>query len=454
MTYGAPEMAWPWRILLVVSTVYFLPALVLGMISPTAAKLALRRSKFTGATIGGVYAWGTIGSITGTLTAGFFLIAFIGAPNVLLAAAAVTGLLGLTLGPVRLYHGVWLLFLCAVFVASDLNPIKDGTESAAECLIAEESADESNPKPWRERLTKRLKQKGERWGLRPDISDVVFAMDGNYQYVKVYDKNSTKGTGTIRTLCLDYLIHGYVDLDDPSHLEYDYELVYRDLTRKYMGEKADISAFFMGGGSYTFQRWVLNEWPGANIVVAEIDPLVLKANHNALGLPSDTPIQTRIGDARNVLDDQPNKKIFDLFFADAFNDFSVPWHLTTKEFAESVKRRLKPDGVFLVNIIDDFRFGKFIGATYLTLKEVFPHVYVFCTDQAGVNMRRDTFVVAASETPHDFSAWGPKHSADFNGSLLTQENLDELRKKCENLILTDDHAPVENLLAPMVRTRQ
>ena len=35
-------------------------------------------------------------------------------------------------------------------------------------------------------------------------------------------------------LQLDYLIHGYVDVSDPGHLEYHYELLYRDVVRRFV----------------------------------------------------------------------------------------------------------------------------------------------------------------------------------------------------------------------------
>jgi hypothetical protein len=37
--------------------------------------------------------------------------------------------------------------------------------------------------------------------------------------------------------------------------------------------------------------------------------------------------------------------------------------------------------------------------------------------------------------------------------LLTADNIKELAEKCRGRILTDDNAPVENLLEPVVRNR-
>ncbi len=301
----------------------------------------------------------------------------------------------------------------------------------------------------------------------------LFAKDSKYQFVNVYEMY--EDGRMLRVLSLDCLVHGYVDLEDPMYLHYDYELLYRDVARRYYemsrGDRPDegVDAFFIGGGSYTFPRWVMCEWPGSRVDVAEIDPMVLEANHASLGLRRDTPIRTYVGDARNVIDDLPAERKYDFIFGDAFSDLSVPFHLTTLEFSRKVAGHLKPDGAYLVNVIDDWRFGRFLGAYVSTLQMVFKHVYVFCTDPEGVSAGRDTFVVAASNVPLDVSDWGPwqwtvyddeedeyvedNEPSEFPGSVLTSKDLAELAHKSGGRILTDDDAPVETLLEPVVRAR-
>ena len=43
---------------------------------------------------------------------------------------------------------------------------------------------------------------------------------------------------------------------------------------------------------------------------------------------------------------------YDLVVGDAFSSRSVPWHLTTEEFLAEVRRVLRPDGVYAMNLID------------------------------------------------------------------------------------------------------
>src|SRR5262249_50868142 len=70
--------------------------------------------------------------------------------------------------------------------------------------------------------------------------------------------------------------------------------------------------------------------------------------------PADTTIQTHWGDARQFVERNQSTKTYDLVFGDAFNDFSVPWHLTTREFNEKINKMLADDGVYMINIIDAY----------------------------------------------------------------------------------------------------
>lgn len=53
---------------------FSIPALGLGMVSPFAARIKMKDVKTSGATVGGLYALSTLGSITGTFLAGFYFI--------------------------------------------------------------------------------------------------------------------------------------------------------------------------------------------------------------------------------------------------------------------------------------------------------------------------------------------------------------------------------------------
>jgi spermidine synthase len=419
-----PLAAWHWPALVfgTVSCIFFLPSVLLGTFGPVATKLAVQRANGVGATIGAVSAWSAAGSIAGTLGAGFWLVPWLGTHTLTMLVACLLAGAATSLGPFRILQAG---FAAATAVALFLT-----------------AANVPGVREWAYADVFR------------DTTDYPFSRDSAYQYVRVYDDVSDdEPDRKLRVLSLDHLIHGYVDLKDPSFLNYDYERIYRDVLRRYMGNRTRVSAFFVGGGSYTFPRWLLAEWPGSSAVVAEIDPVVLEANHRALGLPRDTPVATLLMDARNAVDTLPADRRFDFLLGDAFNDLAVPYQLTTLEFTRRVAAHLAPGGAYLVNIIDSYESGLLLGSFVGTLQKVFSHVYVFCTEQDGVAQRRDTFVVAASNVPLDTTGFEPHHGTGFKGSLLTPANLAELRSKCGGRVLTDDDAPVENLIAPVVRQR-
>jgi hypothetical protein len=305
--------------------------------------------------------------------------------------------------------------------------------------------------------------------------------------------------------------------------------------------------------------------------VAELDPAVKLAVQLEMGLPADedTQVKTFIGDARNFVDDQlqANKErrrigqspvMYDFVYGDAFNDFSVPWHLTTREFSQKVKQLLNPDGVYLVNVIDilsrsvfpeptktngDLQYlpfdgevpnlfvdvvssleewqtcpkafesmeiyafdeeeqfcigvrggmtddlrsrltklapdnqkfqsamdelyvrsrsnkvGRFLASYVNTVEKEFPHVYVFSTEAGVPNDDRDTFVIIASLKSIEMEDLLAAGSFWYGAPFASSETVDgrqvrggqmaELLQLANGLILTDDFAPVDNLLMPV-----
>lgn len=126
------------------------------------------------------------------------------------------------------------------------------------------------------------------------------------------------------------------------------------------------TACFFGGGGFIFPRWFLQEFPASpRVDVAELDPAVFAAVKTELGYGEElqTRISTSLIDARNFVDDRlrgnaelsrQNRPVvtYDFIYADAFNDFSIPFHLTTQEFLQKTHDLLSERGVFQANIID------------------------------------------------------------------------------------------------------
>jgi spermidine synthase len=254
----------------------------------------------------------------------------------------------------------------------------------------------------------------------------------------------------VKVLTLDRLVHGFVDLDDPTWFGYDYEAIYSGVVAgawpKGASRERPVRALFLGGGPYGFQRR-LRALHGDSLdsVTAEIDPAVTRAGREALGLEDDVTHAVDEDARTYVRRLQDRDPPFHLVFGDTFNDLSVPWHLTTLEFTQELKRHMTPDGVYLVNLVDSFRSGRFVGAFLRTLERVFRRVHLF-----SATPRRDdaqeTLVLIASDADLDLSRLG---DVVVYGTV----DLAALRARAGPALLTDDHAPVESLLAPVVTER-
>jgi SAM-dependent methyltransferase len=85
--------------------------------------------------------------------------------------------------------------------------------------------------------------------------------------------------------------------------------------------------------------------------IYELNPEVLKIANDQFSYLKDSAarIETALGDARLVLEKEPNQQ-FDILAVDAFSSDSIPVHLITSEAIALYKRHLKPGGVIAFHI--------------------------------------------------------------------------------------------------------
>ena len=194
-------------------------------------------------------------------------------------------------------------------------------------------------------------------------------------------------------------------------------------------------------------------WPDSHIDVIEIDPGVTDVAYDHLGLSRETNIRSFNEDARQFLMQEPTVR-YDLVFGDAFNDFSVPWHLTTNEFNQLVANHLEPDGLYIVNMIDGGK-ADFLRAYVHTLQQTFAYVHISPTIDSWRESPHSTFVILASNEPVSLSAIGsvavPGGTLEFSRRVLNSAELTTLLTESTPILLTDRYAPVEQMLLPAFR---
>lgn len=400
------------RILIVTAVIFFLPSCLLGMISPVVVRLSLDRLERSGNVVGKIYAFSTLGSILGTFATGFFLISWMGTRNILLLMALILIVSSPFFGGAFLRRRVFLVFFPALFVFL-----------------------------WAIHGQAFKKQQDE---------NSYFYEETDYYTIEL--KKMDKNGKSLESVILDNLIHSYVDLIDPLHLEYDYEKVYAEMVAWKAAAKPEFRALVIGGGGYTFPRYLEAKYSRAQVDVIEIDPRLTEVAYQHLGLSPQMRIRSFNQDARWWVMNFPERKVYDFIFGDAFNDLTIPYHLTTKEFSEMIKSLLKPEGLLIANIIDNFQVGLFMPSYVRTLQEVFGREKVcLLADSDFSKMGVSTMIVAASPGNH---SWGAlREDSEGRCFVLTPEELNQQLSPRPAIILTDDHAPVDNLVAPMFEER-
>jgi spermidine synthase len=248
-----------------------------------------------------------------------------------------------------------------------------------------------------------------------------------------------------RLLVLDGLRHSYVDLDDPTFLEFSYVKALAGVVDASFEPREALDAYHVGGGGVTFPRYLAETRPGTRSLVSEIDPGVVKVDTERLGLRTGPALRVRIEDGRLGVRRVPGSSR-DLIVGDAFGGVSVPWHLTTVEYVEEVRRVLRPDGVYAVNIIDFYPLG-FARAELATLRRVFDHVALAADAYTLSGQGGGNLVAIASDSPVD------KRTIDraFEKKQVAWDVIDgdRLTKWIGGAaVLTDDYAPVDQLLTP------
>lgn len=418
------RLSWPVRVFLHVSLVFLVPSALLGTISPVVAKMALDRGLATGRTVGNIYAWGAAGSIAGTFLAGFFLIAAFGTVAIIWTIGG-----AMLLMAILYWVKFWVLYVwVAVFIAL----VTFGTAPAA----------------WAEQM-------GSAVALRSESNpSTLYEAETQYCYVAV-ERISERPD--IRAFVQDKLRHSEITIDNITDLQYFYTKIYAGLTHGLGKGKENLSMLVIGGGGYAYPQYLKATWPDSHVEVVEIDPGVTEAAMAAFGLSRDTSIETISLDARNYVDQLlerertgGEKKRYDFIYEDAINDYSVPFQLVTKEFNEKIARLLADDGVYMVNLIDMYQHAQFLGAVVNTLTETFPYVHVI-TGSANLPTLRDTFVVVAGKHEFDPKAMISEYNEHLKLWYLDASEIEYLKEKSGGVILTDDYAPVENMLAPVVR---
>ena len=389
-------------------------SVLLGMVSPFAIRLAAKSFEKLGKASGNLYALSTLGSIVGTFLTVFVLIPEFGVNKIILS-------LGVTLLVVA-FFGLGFRLKAFVLVLLLVLPL------AAPYMVSR-------------RLTVAT--------YTLALGDTIYETDTPYHHLIVADAYDPVHQSTVRYLILDDNLHSAMDLNNPNRTVFEYTdyfnlgfLLGSNITR----------VLFIGGGGFTGPKAFLNEYPRVTVYVAEIDPEVIRVAEEYFAVNASNPrLHIYNEDGRILLQENPQK--YDLMVLDAYSKSYVPFHLMTTEFFKEVASHLTSGGSVISNLIASTSGdqAQLLMAEVRTMSTVFPNVYVFPVRGADYQDPQNVILLGTMLpnrlTKTDFTNLAantttPKIPASYVENYFTLDTSNAL-------VLTDDYAPVENLLNPL-----
>lgn len=192
-------------------------------------------------------------------------------------------------------------------------------------------------------------------------------------------------------LLLDRIRQSYVDLDDPSYLDFEYIQAFADVLDALPDGRLAVT--HIGGGACTLARYIAQERPGSPQIVLEPDAALTALVRARLPFARGARVRIRPVGGRAGLGALAAASA-DVVVLDAFHGGRVPAELTTAEFMADVARVLRPSGVLLANVADGPP-GVFIRRLAVTVHAALPSALVVA-DPAVLGRRRFGNVVLAA----------------------------------------------------------
>lgn len=347
-----------WQGLLAALLLFAPTSVVIGMISPYLAKLAVKSTKDTGKTIAGLSTFNAIGSIAGTFVTGFFLFGLIGSRATLVVVICIMLVAGWLIQPrTRLWRRVIISIVLLLLVTLAVTPVEAITISIDTAI-------------------------------------------SNYRVSK----------GTLGGRPVTYLHAGPSGIQSAS-----YDTGEKDLVFWYTSEIAGVietrepldRILIIGGGAFSLPEYLGRKYPTAEVDVIEIDPELESIARQYFRFEKPSNVAVYAEDARSFINRIDDTR-YDVIVVDAFSDTDIPWQFVTREFGDRATHLLTDHGIVIANIISATAPGcaKVFNAQIATYGQHLPRVYVKIKSPDDQKMTNFSVVFAHGSTalPDDYKA--------------------------------------------------
>ena len=424
--------------LLAAVALFGLPSVVFAAVTPIAVRLVASSVATLGRSAGRLFAVSTAGSIVGTFVTAFVLIPEFGT-NQLLGQAAAAMFVAVAL--FALVERLPLVLLAAVLGAASAG--------AASVALAPESggrltgAEAENFSPL---YRLRADDVAGRTDYRGEGLDVLFREETRYHNLAVVEDDAS------RYLRFDSSFQSGMFIERPFATRFAYTDFF-SLGLAYNPRARDVLFIGLGGGSAPKRMW--RDFPNLRLQVAELDPVVVDVAYRYFGLPRSPRLRVAVEDGRRYLAETDAR--WDVIAIDAYYSDSVPFHLTTREFVELARSRLKPGGVIVSNVIGSLNGpgSRLLRAFARTYRTVFPTVLVHPVSTVGErddevrNLALIATAAAAPDTAFLEQRWNRlrrEHPSAPDLRRAIRGRHDSPLELGDVPTLTDDYAPTDALL--------
>jgi spermidine synthase len=385
---------------------FSLPTMLLGCVCPFAMKLSIMNLGRTGRTSGHIYAVSAMGGVVGTFLPAIVTIPVLGVRrSIMVFGAALVVAALLLLWRTKAAPGLAPLLLLLV----PLGPM--------------------------------LPAHG-----------VIDRRESSYSYLQVAQIEDT------RLLIVDWGgFSVYTPGEFRTHEYYDY-LLMAPLLRRQPPSQWLSRVLIVGLGAGTASKQISQCYGPLEIDGVEIDPEIVALGRQFFAM-NEPNLRVHVTDGRAFL--AQAREPYDWVIVDAYQGSDIPFHLTTREFFQTLRRHMSANGVLSINVAwwqpDDPELLLRLAATVGT---VFPKVALTTgiSRQSGAVLLAGGNDLSVANMAANAAAAGHAELVEIAGEILNPNPPDltfaDSRTHSAGFLFTDDRAPVEEIADRMYRERR